>query len=226
MVSQLEDDWPKAGTKKKPSKTAKVAGGIFKAGKADPSEVWQQSRRKRGHVREQYGYKYSRNWPLKGIGREGSLLSRASCRVSGRRNYQDSMTSAKLKGPSRASIAINFIYCIIPGSTMEEEDLWLLSSQSDNHTVYNVPGHYIIGLYSSMICSLHWVSIIIVQYLPAATCAHVFAPYSTALKSRHIVCSSSYHHSITEPLQLPGSTWNCYCSHRSCRAVPHQSNHR
>lgn len=106
MVSQLEDDWPKAGTKKKPSKTAKVAGGIFKAGKADPSEVWQQSRRKRGHVREQYGYKYSRNWPLKGIGREGSLLSRASCRVSGRRNYQDSMTSAKLKGPSRASIAV------------------------------------------------------------------------------------------------------------------------
>lgn len=30
VLEQLEDDWPQAGTKKKPSKAAKVTGDILK----------------------------------------------------------------------------------------------------------------------------------------------------------------------------------------------------
>lgn len=42
VVGQLEDDWPKAGTKKNPSKAAREIGDILKesrARKAGPSEV-------------------------------------------------------------------------------------------------------------------------------------------------------------------------------------------
>lgn len=53
MVEQLEDDWPKAGTKKKkPSKATNGTGDILKEGQAritGSSEVQQQSKEKKGH---------------------------------------------------------------------------------------------------------------------------------------------------------------------------------
>ena len=76
VIEQLEDDWPKTGTMKKPSKAAKEIDDILKksrARKASPSDVRKQSKIDRGHVRVQNGYKYSRELRLEGIERERGL---------------------------------------------------------------------------------------------------------------------------------------------------------
>ncbi len=81
MVEQLGDDWPTAGTTKRPSKAAKKTGDIFKGnctareGKEEKTSGWLQA---------------SRKWSLNGIEQEEGLERLAA--------LPDAMTSAKLRG--------------------------------------------------------------------------------------------------------------------------------